>query len=381
MSLALALAKDLIAFPSITPHSFGVIEYVEDLLKKNGFTVTKKGFVDDKKREILNLYAEINADEKHNLCFAGHLDVVPFGDEKSWKFPPFKPTEHKGYLYGRGASDMKAAIACFLIAGFEALKENPKLNISYLLTIDEEGDATHGTAKMLEYIYANRAKIDACIVGEPTSSKTGGDTIKIGRRGSLTALVKVKGVQGHVAYPKLAENPNTTLVKILNDLISINLDNGNDFFEKSNLEITTIDVGNKVSNIIPEIATAQVNIRFNDAHSSDTLKKLIKETVEKYASKFELVFSPASESFLNNPKELISIVSDAIFDEMGRKPEISTSGGTSDARFIHKYAPVVELGFSNETAHKVDERIKIDEINKLKDVYKRIIFGFNEGRG
>lgn len=378
MSLALALSKDLIAFPSITPHSFGIIEYTEDLLKKNGFTVVKKGFVDDKKREILNLYAEINADKKHNLCFAGHLDVVPFGDEKSWSFPPFTPKEHKGYLYGRGASDMKAAIACFLMAGFEALKENPKLNISYLLTIDEEGEATHGTAKMLEYIYANKVKIDACIVGEPTSVKFAGDTIKIGRRGSLTSNIKIKGVQGHVAYPKLAENPNTILVKILNDLISLKLDSGNDFFDASNLEITTIDVGNKVSNIIPELASAQINIRFSDIHTSDTLKKLIKEIVEKHAARFEIAFAPASESFFNNQKELIEIVSDAIFDVNRVKPEISTSGGTSDARFIHKYCNVVELGFSNETAHKVDERIKIDEINKLKEIYKRIIFAFHE---
>lgn len=374
----LLLTKALLEYPSITPVSYGITKFVAEYLEGLGFKVIIKKFPDE--NGVENLYAYIGKGQK-GLCFAGHLDVVPPGDESKWSCPPFNPIVKDGLLYGRGVVDMKGAIAAFLWAIAMIKAEGIELgyNLSMLLTMDEEGDAKYGIKTMLEWIWKDPdiAKFSHCIVGEPTSDKKLGDTVKNGRRGSINFNLEVVGIQGHVAYPYRALNPCTVLVRILNELQAINLDNGSEFFAPSNLEITSIDVGNPVSNIIPNKATAKFNIRTSNAYSSQYFIDLIHSVCKKHHDPFELKVNISAEAFLSDNKDFTNFVSDMIEAELGRKPVLSTTGGTSDARFIKNYANVVEIGLLNSTAHKIDEHSEFTDIEKLSKLYYKLIKGFD----
>lgn len=372
---AIELSKKLIRFPSITPVDAGCIDYLAEVLESIGFDSSIMNFSDKKDPStVKNLYARIGKKGK-NLCFAGHTDVVPPGNISDWKNDPFIPKIINGVLYGRGASDMKTAIAAWVSACSEYLSSKNKNtgSLSLLITGDEEGVSINGTKKVLEELKKRKEKIDHCIVGEPTNSEKLGDTIKIGRRGSISFELTILGVQGHAAYPEKADNPVTKIIKILNELKAKKLDNGNKFFQPSNLEITTIDVGNKVGNVIPAKAFAKFNIRFNDAHSSKKLEAWVKSVCKKHKAKFELKVFVTGEAFITTPSKFTKIVSDVIHKETKIKPKLSTSGGTSDARFIKSYSEVLEFGLINTTAHKVDEAMPVIDIEKLAVIYRKII--------
>ena len=359
MQDALALTKKLIEFPSVTPDEAGCLGYIEQLLKAEGFITERMKFA-----EVDNLYA-IRGKGK-NICFAGHIDVVPPGDLVKWTSNPFKPEIREGKLYGRGASDMKAAVAASILA---AINHKGQGAVSLLLTADEEGPGINGTLKVLEVLAARGDKIDACIVGEPTSVNKLGDMAKIGRRGSMNCKITVNGKQGHAAYPHLADNPVKKLINILYKLQNHVLDEGNKYFQPSNLEVVTFDVGNPASNVIPNKASALFNIRFNDTQNSESLKRWI----ESEAGDAELLFHVSGESFITKPGKLSEIVKSSVLEVTGLEPELSTTGGTSDARFISKYAEVVEFGLRNATAHQVDEHVEADDVNKLAEIYGRIV--------
>ncbi|MCZ6902033.1 MAG: succinyl-diaminopimelate desuccinylase [Rickettsia endosymbiont of Ixodes persulcatus] len=367
--------KDLIGFKSVTPESNGAIEYSDGLLKKHGFKTEIKIFGDSKNEQVTNLYA-VYGNGKPNICFVGHVDVVPAGDYHLWhNSTPFKANEQGGKIYGRGVVDMKGAIACFLAAALDLIKNNPdfKGSVSFLLTSDEEGKAKHGTKEMLQYIYGQEYKIDFAVVGEPTCEKEIGDTIKIGRRGSVNFKLNIEGLAGHVAYPHKANNPLPCLIKILNELINIKLDEGTEFFQSSNLEVTNIDVGNNTSNVIPASAEAYFNIRFNNLHNAETLGQLIEQIVRRYCKEYKvdykLEYSSFAESFIQNPNDKIKDFADIVERTLKIKPEFSTSGGTSDARFVKNYCSLVEFGLLSETAHKINEYTQISDLQKLYDVY------------
>lgn len=374
---ALELSKEVISCPSITPVDEGALDVLEKALKSLGFECRRMVFSENGTADVDNLYARYGT-KSPNFCFAGHTDVVPPGDIDSWKSHPFKPEVRDGILYGRGVVDMKAAIACFVAAVSEYLATNkPEGSISLLITGDEEGISINGTKKVLEALAKEGEKIDACIVGEPSNPEIIGQMIKIGRRGSITFKLAVWGQQGHVAYPHLADNPVSRILKILHALDTHNLDNGNDYFQPSNLEVVTIDVNNPADNVIPQMAKAVFNIRFNDEHTSTSLIKWIESicesAFEEGDAKFQLEYRVSGESFLTQPGRLSEIVSDSVKEITGLTPELSTTGGTSDARFIKNYCPVVEFGLTNKTAHKVDECAPVADIYKLKDVYKEVI--------
>lgn len=376
----LELSKELIACPSITPKDAGALAVVEKSLKSLGFKCTRMKFSDKDTSDVENLYARLG-DSAPNICFAGHTDVVPPGDVKKWSIDPFKPEVKNDLLYGRGTVDMKCAIACFIAAVSEYVKNGkPKGSISLLITGDEEGVAINGTKKMLEELKKKKEKLDACIVGEPTNPVYLGEMIKIGRRGSVTFNLSVWGKQGHVAYPHLADNPVSRLNRILHALDTNELDSGSEFFQPSNLEIVRINVDNTADNVIPDMATATFNIRFNDKHKSATLIKWIdgicRSLCETGDAKYKLEAHVSGESFLTKPGKLSDLVSKAVFDVTGRKPELSTTGGTSDARFIKDYCPVVEFGLANATAHKIDECTPVKDIYGLKDVYLKVLEGY-----
>ncbi len=364
------LAKKLIECKSITPSDAGAISVIEAALKSLGFICHSLNY-----EGIHNLYARLG-NKSPNICFAGHTDVVPPGDLTAWKSDPFKPEVRDGKLYGRGASDMKPAIAAFISATAEFIKENSPVDysISFLITGDEEGDAINGTRKVLEWLKEKNEKIDYCVVGEPTNPKILGEMVKIGRRGSITLKLKVKGIQGHAAYPNIANNPITALVEMLHTFKLRPLDDGTEYFEPSNLEITTIDVGNNASNVIPGEASATFNIRFNDLYSSkkliDWTKAVIETVSKKYKTEYTLTHHITGEAFLNKPSILSEVMINAVKGVTGRTPTLSTTGGTSDARFIKDICPVVEFGLINETAHKIDENSKIEDILNLKKIYK-----------
>ncbi len=378
---SLNLAKLLMEKPSITPDDCGALDCLQEALESLGFKCERKIFSEEGTADVDNLYARLGS-EAPNICFAGHTDVVPPGNLKDWTSPPFEPEVRDGMLYGRGAVDMKASIACFVGAVSDYLQVNgrPKGSISFLITGDEEDVAINGTRKMLTYLEEKGEKLDACIVGEPTNPNELGDMIKIGRRGSVNFVLTVHGVQGHVAYPQLAFNPIPHAVNVLSEISAHNLDDGTEFFDPSNLEITSIDVGNKADNVIPASVRIMFNIRFNDKHQSKTLIKWIEgvcdSITETTAAKYELKHRVSGESFITQPGPLSDIVSEAVKEVTDKTPELSTTGGTSDARFIKDYCPVVECGLINQTAHKVNECAKVADIENLTKIYSKVLEKF-----
>lgn len=376
LSEPLALAQALIRRPSVTPKDEGALDVLSAALTTLGFECHRQVYADDGGAPVDNLYARLGT-AGPNFCFAGHTDVVPVGT--GWTMTPFDATIRDGILYGRGASDMKAAIAAFVAAVARHLKAGaPKGSISLLITGDEEGDAVNGTKKVLAWLNARGEKLDACLVGEPTSAKVLGDTIKIGRRGSLTAKLKVFGTQGHSAYPHLADNPIPRLMKMLAAITDPPLDSGSAHFQPSTVAITTVDVGNTATNLIPAEATAGFNIRFNDLHSSGSLRTWLTETFDRLGGvgSYDLAVKVSGESFLTPPGPLSALVADAVKDITSRPAELSTSGGTSDARFIKDACPVVELGMVGLTMHKANEQCSIADLSALTAIYQRVLDRF-----
>lgn len=362
------LSQELMRCPSVTPLEAGTLDVLEAVLKPLGFICYRKKFGD-----VENLYAR-RGDKDKNLCFAGHVDVVPAGDLAAWKYDPFGATIEGGTLYGRGAADMKVAIAAWI----SALSNHKPLTTSHslLITCDEEGVATHGTKPMLEWLKEKGEVIDACIVGEPTNPNSLGEMIKIGRRGSVGFMLAVNGVQGHVAYPEKAANPITPLIALLHTLKTTKLDDGTEFFPPSNLEISSIDVGNPVGNVIPAKASASFNIRFNDKHTGASLIEWVQNLCSSHLqpATYNLQPSISAEAFFCPPKILAPLVAEAVEKVTGKRPEMSTTGGTSDARFIRNYcSELVECGLINETAHKVNESARIEDIHQLTAIYVEII--------
>ena len=376
----LTLAKELIKFPSVTPKDAGAIGFLAKQLKKLGFNCKILEFKDKNKKSkpIKNIYARLGK-KGPNLCYAGHTDVVPPGNIKDWTVNPFKPTIKKNHLIGRGANDMKSSIACFVSAVEKFLKKGKKFNgsISLLITGDEEGLAINGTKKVIDYLKKKREKIDFCIVGEPTNPSKLGEMIKIGRRGSLSGTIMISGSQGHVAYPHLSNNPINTLVKICKKLNEQKLDKGNKNFQPSNLEFTSINVNNKATNVIPATAKAQFNVRFNNFHTSSSLKKKIYSIVQslskKNKCKFKIDFHVSGESFLTKPNKTIYMAKNIIERITKITPVFSTTGGTSDARFIRKISPCLEFGLVNKTMHKIDECVSLKDLKNLTKIYQNIL--------
>ncbi len=378
-----AIARDLVRCRSVTPIEGGALKYLEGVLTAAGFAVQRITFSAPGADDVENLYARIG-DAAPNLVFAGHTDVVPPGDEQAWAHPPFAGTLAGAQLYGRGAVDMKGGIACMVAAALDHLAANsgkPKKDgngsISFLITGDEEGIAVNGTSKLLQWAAERGEKFDHCLLGEPSNVEALGDTIKIGRRGSLNGQLIVHGRQGHVAYPDRAENPIRGLVTLVSALQAEPLDAGSDQFSASQLEFTSVDVGNKTVNLIPGEARARFNIRFNDRHTLESLKTLIEQRAAKAAAgkiKFAFQWEPSNAGvFVTVPGEFTELVTSAVVSVTGRKPELSTSGGTSDARFITHYCPVVEFGLVGQTMHAVDERVPIADLRALTTIYRKIV--------
>ena len=374
----LKLAKELIRFQSITPRDAGAINFLRKKLKSLGFKCKILEFKDKKSNPIKNLYARLGT-KQPNICYAGHTDVVPPGNINDWTVNPFKPTVKKNHLIGRGANDMKSSIACFVSAVNKFLKNKSKFNgsISFLITGDEEGLAINGTKKVVEYLKKKNEKINFCIVGEPTNPNKLGEMIKIGRRGSMNGRLTIIGVQGHVAYPHRANNPSTALVQILKLIKDIEFDKGTKDFQPTNLEITKININNTADNVIPGLATATFNIRFNNKHTSSSLKskvnKVIKKISAKNKSKYKIEYSVSGEAFLTNPNKTTFMIQDIIKKITKIKPKLSTTGGTSDARFIRKIAPCLEFGLVGKTMHKVDEAVSLSDLKKLTLIYSNIL--------
>ena len=374
----LQLAKELIKFPSITPVDAGIIKFLEKKLKKLGFKTKILEFKEKKFSPVKNLYARLGTTEP-NFCYAGHLDVVPPGNIEDWTVDPFKPSVKKGHLIGRGANDMKSSIASFVSAVSKFLNENKnfKGSISLLITGDEEGDAINGTKKVVEYLKKKREKINFCLVGEPTNPNKLGEMIKIGRRGSLTGKLKIFGLQGHVAYPHRANNPSTIIIKILKELKEIRFDKGTKDFQPTNLEVTKINIDNQADNVIPGIAEASFNIRFNNKHSSTSIKKKLNKIFikmsKKNKSKYEIQYRVSGEAFLTKPNKTTFMVQNTIKKITKITPKLSTTGGTSDLRFIKKISPGLEFGLVGKTMHKVDEAVSLKDLKNLTKIYHNIL--------
>jgi len=361
-----ALAATLIQRPSVTPQDEGALDIVAAALEKLGFDCHRLVFGD-----IHNLYSRRGTGQP-NLCFAGHTDVVPTGAAEAWSFDPFSATVHDGALCGRGAVDMKGAIAAFIAAARRFLDERGRDfggSISLLITGDEEGDAVNGTRKVLDWLEERGETVDACLVGEPTSAQQLGDMIKIGRRGSMTGRLTVHGVQGHTAYPHLADNAAHRLVTMLHALTTAELDRGSEHFQPSTLQVSTIDIGNPASNVIPATARAVFNIRFNDCWTSEKLERWLRNRLDEMGGRYALDISVSGESFLVAPGMLSDRLAEAIRRVTGRTPELSTTGGTSDARFIQAHCPVAEFGLVGLTMHKVDEQVELADLTSLTSIY------------
>lgn len=379
MTAPLEIAQCLIRCPSVTPEEGGALTYLQELLEKEGFTSHRLPFSDKDTPGVDNLFARIGKRAPH-LCFAGHTDVVPPGDDTAWTHPPFGADVVDGWLYGRGAADMKGNIACFIAAmcGYLAnLKGDLPGSISFLITGDEEGPAINGTRKVLEWMAANGHTPDHCIVGEPSASEKVGDTVRIGRRGSLSGQLTVRGVQGHTAYPDLANNPVPGMLGVLGAFLDDPLDEGMAEFPPSDLQITTIDIGNPASNVIPAQVAASFNIRFNANHTAESLKEILIRKVETALEgtglEHQISYLPASPCFITEPGPLIDLMAGAARDETGITPELSTGGGTSDARFVKDYCPVIEFGLVNATVHQIDERIETKDLDTLTRIYQAFI--------
>ena len=374
----LQLAKELIKFPTVTPIDAGIMKFLEKKLKTLGFKTKILEFKEKNSKPVKNLYARLG-NKGPNFCYAGHLDVVPAGNLKDWTVNPFKPSIKKGYLIGRGANDMKSSIAAFVSAVSNFVENQRKFNgsISLLITGDEEGVAINGTKKVVDYLRKKKEKIDFCLVGEPTNPNKLGEMIKIGRRGSMTGRLSIIGVQGHVAYPQRANNPSTALVQILKELKEIKFDNGTKDFQPTNLEITKINIDNSADNVIPGLANAKFNIRFNNKHTSSSIKKKIDTIIKKISnrnkSKYKIDYSVSGEAFLTKPNNTTFMIRDIIKKITKIKPQLSTTGGTSDARFIRKIAPCLEFGLVGKTMHKVDEAVSLSDLKKLTLIYSNIL--------
>lgn len=375
------LAKELIKFPSVTPIDAGVMKFLEGKLKKLGFKTKIIEFKEKNFKPVKNLYARIG-NKRPNFCYAGHLDVVPPGNIKHWTINPFKPSIKKGHLIGRGANDMKSSIAAFVSAVSIFINKNNKFNgsISLLITGDEEGDAINGTKKVVDYLKKKKEKINFCLVGEPTNPNKLGEMIKIGRRGSLTGKIRINGVQGHVAYPHRANNPSTTIVEILKELKDIKFDKGTKDFQPTNLEITSININNSADNVIPGFADATFNIRFNNRHSSNTIKKklnkVFRKITKKRKSNYKVEYRVSGEAFLTKPNATTFMIQNIIKKITKIKPKLSTTGGTSDARFIRKITPCLEFGLVGKTMHKIDEAVSISDLRKLTKIYSEILINY-----
>ncbi len=374
----LRLAKELIRFPSITPVDAGIMKFLEKKLKRLGFKTKTLEFKERGFKPVKNLYARFG-NKSPNFCYAGHLDVVPPGNIKDWTTNPFEPSIKKGHLIGRGANDMKSSIAAFVSAVSTFLSKNKKFNgsISLLITGDEEGDAVNGTKKVVEFLRKKREKIDFCLVGEPTNPNVLGEMIKIGRRGSLTGKLIIFGLQGHVAYPSRANNPSTIIVNILKKLKEIKFDKGTRDFQPTNLEVTKININNTADNVIPATAEATFNIRFNNKHSSNSLKKklnkIFKKMTKKHKSKFKIEYRVSGEAFLTKPNKTTFMIQSIIKKITKLKPKLSTTGGTSDLRFIRKICPGLEFGLVGKTMHKVDEAVSLKDLKKITKIYEDIL--------
>ena len=374
-----AIARDLLRCPSVTPIEGGALVYLEKTLKAAGFTTHRMTFSEVGTPDVENFYARIGTGAPH-LMFAGHTDVVPPGNEAAWTHPPFAGEIEDGVLYGRGAVDMKGGIAAAVAAALDYLAANggkPKGSISFLITGDEESVAINGTPKLLDWAHKHGERFDHCILGEPSNRDAMGDTIKIGRRGSLNGTLIVHGKQGHVAYPDRADNPVTGLVTLIAALKAEPLDNGSKLFDASNLEFTSIDVGNKTVNLIPGEARARFNIRFNDLHNQESLKTLLEKRAVAAADgtiRFSFEWEPSNaDVFVVEPGPFTDVVANAVTEITGRQPILSTTGGTSDARFIKNYCSVVEFGLVGQTMHAIDERVPVNDLVALTAVYRLIL--------
>jgi len=373
-----ALARDLLRCPSVTPAEGGALALLERVLKGAGFDVHRVTFAEPGTAPIENLYARIG-DASPHLVFAGHTDVVPPGDEAKWAHPPFAGEIADGTLYGRGAVDMKGAVACAVAAALEflAARGKPKGSISFLITGDEESIAVNGTVKLLKWAAERGETFDHCLLGEPSNATTLGDTIKIGRRGSLNGTLVITGKQGHVAYPERADNPVRGLVTLMSALMAVPLDQGSAQFDRSNLEFTSIDIGNQVVNLIPGEARGRFNIRFNDCHSQVSLRTLIEKRAADAAGervRWHIDWEPSNaDSFVTKPGPFVDLVAGAIKEVTCRQPTLSTTGGTSDARFIKDYCPVLEFGLVGQTMHQVDERTSVADLEVLTAAYRTIL--------
>lgn len=373
------LLRDLIRCRSVTPLEGGALGLLDGVLKAAGFTTHRVTFSEPGAADVENFYARIGTGGPH-LTFAGHTDVVPAGDEVAWTQPPFNGNTADGFLYGRGAVDMKGGVACAVAAVLDHLEANggkPKGSISFLITGDEEGVAVNGTIKLLKWAAERGETFDHCILPEPSSAHDLGDGIKIGRRGSLSGTLKVEGKQGHVAYPERANNPIPGLVRLVTAIMSEPLDKGSDHFQPSNLEFTSLDVGNQAVNVIPMRAQASFNIRYNDCHTQDSLRALIEERAAKAAGnsvKWTITWMPSNaDVFLTEPGAFTNDLVAAIRDVTGVEPNLNTLGGTSDARFITHYCPVVEFGLVGQTMHQVDERVAIADLARLTAIYRNFL--------
>ena len=372
----LKLAKELIRFPSVTPIDAGTMGFLAKKLRSLGFKCKILEFKSKNSKPVKNLYARFGK-TKPNFCYAGHTDVVPPGKLSDWTVNPFKPAVIKNHLIGRGASDMKASVACFVAAVSKFKEKKFKGSISLLITGDEEGIAINGTKKVVEYLKRKKEKIDFCLVGEPTNQNRLGEMMKIGRRGSITGYLTIYGIQGHVAYPHDANNPAPVMAKILNQIENTKLDKGTKNFQPSNLEIVKMNIENSADNVIPAEATAAFNIRFNNKHSSSSLKKMLNNIFRKACKKskcsFKISYMVSGEAFITTPNKTTRMIQNIIKKITKIKTKLSTTGGTSDARFIRKISPCVEFGLVGKTMHKIDETVSVSDLKKLTKIYRSIL--------
>ncbi len=375
---SLDLARRLIRCPSVTPEEGGALDLLQEVLEGLGFRCRRLMFTAAGTPDVDNLYARLGAGGP-NFCYAGHTDVVPPGDPAAWRHGPFAAELADGWLYGRGAVDMKGAVAAYLGALSRFLDaRGPDFggSLSLLITADEEGPEVNGTRKVLDALAEEGETLDACLVGEPTSNERLGDMVKIGRRGALNARLRVTGVQGHSAYAHLADNPVHRLITMLARLTGEPLDEGSAHFPPTSLQVTTVDVGNPTTNVIPAEATAGFDVRFSDRHTSASVERWLRERLDAVGGDYELTVRVSGESFLCPPGPLSDLIARAVASVTGTPPELGTSGGTSDARFLKDFAPVAEFGLLNATAHKVDERVSLDDLDALGRIYQAVLDGY-----